>query len=71
MDLISIISPAAKLHLATLVVEGKPGDVDFAGALEDARWHVQARAVVPHHHVRWIRAVEPFVRAVHKYCYGY
>lgn len=66
MDLITIISPAAKLHLATLVVEGKPGNVDLAGTLEDARWHVQARAVVAHHHVRRICAVEAFVRATQK-----
>lgn len=38
--LISIISPAAELHLAALVIEGEPSDVDFACALEDAGWYV-------------------------------
>lgn len=61
--MISVISPTAKLHLAALVVEGKPGDVDLAGAFEDTGWHIQAGAVVPHHHVGWVGAVEAFVRA--------
>ena len=32
----SVIRPAAKLHVAVLVVEGEPSDVDLAGGLEDA-----------------------------------
>ena len=35
-DLESVIRPAAKLHVAVLVVEGEPSDVDLAGGLEDA-----------------------------------
>lgn len=62
--LISIISPAAELHFAALVVEREPGDVDLAGAFEDARRHVQARAVVPYYHVGRVCAVETFVRAL-------
>ncbi len=27
----AVVGPAAELHLAVLVVEGKPGDVDLAG----------------------------------------
>lgn len=64
--LVAIISPAAKLHLAALVVEGKPRDVDLACALEDARRHVQARPVVPYHYVRWVRAVEAFVGTIQR-----
>ena len=32
----TVIRPAAKLHVAVLVVEGEPSDVDLAGGLEDA-----------------------------------
>ena len=32
----SVIRPAAKLHVAVLVVKGEPSDVDLAGGLEDA-----------------------------------
>ena len=32
----SVIRPAAKLHVAVLVVEGEPSDVDLAGGLEHA-----------------------------------
>lgn len=64
--LVAIISPASEFHFAPLVVEGKPGDVDLAGALEDAWWYVDAGAVVSYHHVRWVRAVEAFVGTTNK-----
>ena len=32
----AVVGPAAELHLAVLVVEGEPGDVDGAGGLEHA-----------------------------------
>ena len=38
----SVIRPAAKLHVAVLVVEGEPSDVDLAGGLEDAGRNVGA-----------------------------
>ena len=38
----SVIRPAAKLHVAVLVVKGEPSDVDLAGGLEDARGDVGA-----------------------------
>lgn len=59
----AIVGPGAKLHLATLIVEGEPGDVDFARGLEDARWHVEAAAIVTHHHVGGIGAIEALVGA--------
>lgn len=59
----AIVGPGAKLHLATLIVEGEPGDVDFARGLEDAGRHVEAAAIVTHHHVGGIGAVEALVGA--------
>lgn len=58
-----VVRPTAELHLALLVVEREPRDVDLAGALEDTRRHVHAAAVVPHHHVGGVRPVEPLIRA--------
>ena len=46
-----VVRPAPELHLAVLVVEGEPGDVDGAGGLEDAGRDVGAEALVGHHHV--------------------
>ena len=47
----AVVSPAAKLDVAVLVVEGEPGDVDLAGRLEDAGGDVGARPVTRHNHV--------------------
>lgn len=58
----TIVSPAAKFHLALLVVEWKPGDVDLARALEDARRDVETASVVSHHDVCGVRSVETLVR---------
>ncbi len=58
----AIVCPAAEFELAFLIVKGKPGDVDFARALEDTRWLVVATPVAPHHHVGLIRAVKLFIR---------
>jgi hypothetical protein len=44
-----------------LVVEREPGDVDFAGRLEDAWGDVSALPGVGHHHVGRVRAVEGLV----------
>ena len=56
-----VVRPAAKLHLAVLVVEGEPGDVDLAGRLEDARWNVSAHSLARHNHIRVIRPIKSFV----------
>ena len=53
-----VVRPAAELHLAVLVVEGEPGDVDLACGHEDARRDVGAEALVGHHHVRRICPVK-------------
>ncbi len=58
----AVVSPAAELHLAVLVVEGEPGDVDLAGGLEDAGGDVGAAPLARQHHVRRVRAVERLVR---------
>ena len=47
-----------------MVVEGKPGDIDFASALEDARRNVVAAAIVPHDNVGLKSVVETLVSAV-------
>jgi hypothetical protein len=59
-----VVGPAAELHLAVLVVEGEPGDVDLAGGLEDAGWYVGAATLTRQHHVCRVRAVKCFVRTV-------
>ncbi len=58
-----VVRPAAELHLAVLVVEGEPRDVDLARGLEDAGRDVGAVAGVVHHHVHRVRAVESLVGA--------
>ncbi len=64
--LIAVVGPRSELDLALLVVEGEPGDVDLARALEDARRDVVAAAVAAHHHVRLVRAVELLVGAARR-----
>lgn len=59
----AVVRPRSKLHFTALIVEGEPSDVDLAGALEDTRWYVEARAVFLDHYVSWIRAVEALVGA--------
>lgn len=59
----AVVRPRTELHFAALIVERKPGDVDFARRLEDAGRNIQAAAVVAHHHVRRIRPVEALVGA--------
>ena len=56
------ISPGTELHLAALVVEGEPRDVNLARGLEDARGDVEAVAVAGHHNLGGVGAVEAFVR---------
>lgn len=63
-NLKSIIGPAAKLHLAALIVEGEPRNVDFTCRFEDARRHIEAGAVVADHHVGLVGAIEALVGAV-------
>ena len=60
-----VVGPAAELHVAVLIVEGEPGDVDLAGGLEDARRDVGAAPVARHHHVRRVRRVKCVTRTEH------
>ena len=41
VDTGAVVRPRAELHVASLLVERKPGDVDLARAHEDARRHPQ------------------------------
>lgn len=59
--LIAIVGPATKLHITVLIIEGEPRDVYLACALENARRHVQATAVVSDHHVGLVRPVKTLV----------
>ena len=59
----SVVSPASKLEIAILVVEGKPSDVYLAGGLEDARRDVGASSAACHNYVRLIRSVKRFACA--------
>ena len=60
---VAIVGPAAKLHVAVLVVEWEPSDIDLAGGLEDARRDVGQHPSVPDHNLDWISAVKSFVGA--------
>ena len=59
----SVIRPAAKLHVAVLVVEGEPSDVDLTRGLEDAGRNVVAAALILHHHVCLERPVKLLICA--------
>ena len=58
-----VVRPAAELHLAVLVVEGEPGDVDLAGGHEDAGRDVRAQALVGHHHISRVGPIKGLTRA--------
>ena len=55
-----VIRPASELHLAVLVVEGEPGDVDLAGGHEDAGRDVGAQSLVGHHHISRVGPIKCF-----------
>ena len=57
-----VISPTSKLHLAVLVVEGEPGDVNLAGGHEDAGGDVGAQPLVRHHHISRVGSVKGLTR---------
>lgn len=59
----TVVRPATEFHSTLLIIERKPGDIDFTSALEDARWDVVAAAIVSYHHVGLKRVVETFVSA--------
>ena len=59
-----VVRPAPELHLAALVVEGEPGDVDLAGGLEHAGRDVGAEARTGDHHVGGECRVETLAGAV-------
>lgn len=46
-----------------MVVKGEPGDIYFAGGLEDARWYIEAGAVGRNHHFGLVGAIETLIRA--------
>jgi hypothetical protein len=36
----AIVSPTAKFHFTTLIIERKPRDIDFTRRLENPWWHI-------------------------------
>ena len=62
----SVVRPASKLHLAVLVVEGEPGDVDLTRGLEDAGGYVGAASHICHHNIGRERSVKLLIRAEKK-----
>ena len=59
----AVIRPASELHLAVLVVEGEPGDVDLAGGHEDAGRDVRAQALESYHNICRVGSVKGLTRA--------
>ena len=57
----AVVGPAAEFHLALLVVEREPSDVNLASTLEDAGRDVGAATVVADDGVGLESVVESFV----------
>ena len=55
-----IVCPAAKLHLAVLVIKREPSDVNLTGGLEDAWWDVGALPITCDHHISLISSIKSF-----------
>ena len=60
-DLPTGVGPGAKLDVALLVVEGKPGDVDLASGLEQPGRDVEAAASAAHHNISLVSSVKLFI----------
>ena len=61
--LVAVVGPAAELHVAVLLVEGEPLDVDLAGGLVDGRRLPVHLARVPQRRLRHQRHLVLAVRA--------
>ena len=61
MYLKPIVGPAPKLHIAVLIIEGEPRDINLAGGFKNSRRYLYAGSVFAHHYVDWVRPVESFV----------
>ena len=59
-----VVGPAAELHLAALIIEGEPGDVDGAARLEHTRRDVGAKPLASHNHVGGVGRVEALTGAI-------
>ena len=57
----AVVGPASKLEEAFLIIKREPGNVNFAGALENAWWEVITAAVVANHYICLISAVKFFI----------
>ena len=66
VDLEPVVGPAPELHLAVLVVEGEPGDVDGTAGLEYPGRDVLTEARAGHHHVGREGRVEALAGAVQR-----
>lgn len=63
IDTGAVVRPRTELQLTELVVKGKPGDVDHAGAEEETWRNPETFAGGEHHDIRWKGAVDIFVGA--------
>lgn len=57
----SVVGPTAEFHIAFLIVERKPRDIDLARTFEYAWRNENTTAVIVHNDVGCVRAVETFV----------
>lgn len=60
----SVVGPTSKLHLAFLLVKGKPGNINLTSTLKNAWWDIRAAPVIFHYNVCSIRSIKPFVGTV-------
>ena len=60
-DLPTGVGPGAKLDVTLLVVEGKPGDVNLTGGLEEPGRYIEAAPGTAHHHVCFVCTIKLFI----------
>ena len=60
----AVVCPASKFHVAVLVIEGEPGDVNGAWGHEDARGDVGAEALARDHNIGGVGRVKCLTGAV-------
>ena len=63
-DLEAVVSPASKLHVTVLVIEGEPSYVNGARGHEDARGDVGAETLTRDHHIGGVGCVKCLTGAV-------
>ena len=67
-DLEAVVSPASKLHVTVLVIEGEPSDVNGTWGHEDARGNVGAETLTRDNNIGGVGGVKCLTGAVNKEC---